>query len=150
MGAMDGVSRMLGMLLLVAAGAMAAMAVVPSSASASGPAIMVSPAVVRAGATVTISGSVPTTGAAACARPDPVTITSTAALFPEGGFGPTVPRNASGDFSVAYRVPTSTPAGSYVLGLRCAGGNVGVSVTLQVAHTVAPAPAVPGQPHFTG
>jgi hypothetical protein len=151
MGAMDQLTRMLGAMLLVAAGAMAAMAALPVPASAAGPSIVVAPTTVAAGGTVTISGSVPTTGAKACALPEGVTITSSEALFPNGGFGPTVARDATGAFSLTYRVPTSTPPGSYGLGLRCAGGNVGVSATLAVtAVSPAPAGAVSGQANFTG
>jgi hypothetical protein len=115
---------------------------------AAGSTITVSPSTVPAGGTVTISGSVPTTGTGSCAPSDGATLTSTEALFPNGGFGPTVPRTSSGSFSTTYVVPASTPAGTYQIGMRCGGGNVGISATLTV--TSSAAGAVPGQPGFTG
>jgi hypothetical protein len=87
---------------------------------------------------VIISGSVSTSQCAASAQ---VTLTSTGALFPPDGFGPMVARNASGAFSTAYTVPASTPPGSYHIGLRCAGGNVGVSAALQVTAQVIRVPS---------
>ena len=116
--------------------------------AAAGSTISVSPSTVAAGGAVTISGSIPTSGAGSCVAGEGVTLTSTQALFPQGGFGPTAPRSASGSFSVPYQVPTSTPAATYSIGMRCGGGNVGISATLVV--TVATAQPVPGQPGFTG
>jgi hypothetical protein len=113
-------------------------------ASAAGPSVSVSPSMVSRGATVTISGVVPTTGAEACAPSDPVTVISSAALFPGDGFGPNATRDASGNFSVVYRVPSTTPATTYVITLRCGGGNVGVSTDLIVTS------AVTAQPNLTG
>jgi hypothetical protein len=115
--------------------------------AAAGSTITVSPSTVPAGGTVTISGSVPTTGTGSCAPGDGVTLTSTEALFPKGGFGATVPRTSSGSFSTTYVVPATTPSGSYQIGMRCGGGNVGVSATLTVTGA---AGAVPGEPGFTG
>ena len=57
---------------------------------------------------------------------------------------PTPPRDASGSFSVVYRVPSTTPAATYVITLRCGGGNVGVSTNLIVTS------AVTAQPNLTG
>jgi hypothetical protein len=59
-------------------------------------------------------------------------ITSHAALFPPDGFGPSLSRNAAGAFQTSYTVPTSTPPGTYTIGLRCDGGNLGVGATLRV------------------
>jgi hypothetical protein len=125
------------------------LAVVTTStpAGAAAATIAVSPSTVAAGATVTITGSIPTTGTPSCAASEGVTLVSTQALFPQGGFGPTAPRDASGAFTISYAVPTSTPAGSYDIGMRCGGGLVGVSATLQVTGGTR---AVPGQPRFTG
>jgi alpha-L-fucosidase len=107
--------------------------------------IAVSPSTVPAGGTVTISGSVPTTGSASCAPGDAAMITSVAALFPPDGFGPQAARDTQGGFSVSYTVPASTPPGTYALGVRCGGGNVGVStdltVTAQVQRVPSGAPA---------
>lgn len=91
--------------------------------------ISVSPSTVSPGGTVHISGSVSIQG---CPQSDDATITDSSALFPPDGFGPSVPRNSSGDFATDYTVPTSTPPGSYTLGVRCGGGNVGVSAQLHV------------------
>src|SRR5438132_12571389 len=47
-------------------------------------------------------------------------------LFPPDGFGPTAARDSHGAFALTYTVPTSTPAGTYQIGARCGGGNIGV------------------------
>jgi len=75
---------------------------------------------------------VPVSGTRSCAAGDPVELTSTAALFPPDGFGLQVARDAAGNFHTTYTIPTATPPGTYSIGLRCGGGNVGVSVPLQV------------------
>src|SRR5689334_20052633 len=80
-------------------------------ALAAGSTISVAPATAAAGQTVVISGSVPVTG------------------------------DGSGAFRANYRVPATTAAGTYEIGLRCGGGNVGVHTTLRVT---APAPPAPG------
>ncbi len=94
--------------------------------------VSVSPSTVVAGGTVVITGTIPTTGDQSCLQDDAAIITSTGALFPPDGFGPQASRDASGAFHIAYTVATSTPAGTYAIGLRCGGGNVGVSTTLRV------------------
>jgi hypothetical protein len=115
--------------------------VAPSQAS-----IMVSPSTAAQGDTVTISGHVP---------PSPgecselVRLTD-AELFPPDGFGPQVPLDAKGGFVTIYTIPADTPPGTYSIGMRCGGGNVGVSATLQVTQAAAPAAPVPAQPSFTG
>lgn len=103
-----------------------------ASPAAAAAAISVTPSTAAPGGTVTISGSIPTTGTPSCAPGDSVTVTSLAALFPPDGFGPQAPRGASGSFQLSYTIPSSTPAGSYTVGMRCGGGNVGVSATLTV------------------
>ncbi len=134
---------MAGAGVLLAASAVATPAFV-GVASAAGPSVSVSPSMVARGATVTFSGVVPTTGAEACAPADAVTVISSAALFPGDGFGPSATRDASGNFSVVYRVPGTTPAATYAITLRCGGGNVGVSTNLIVTS------AVTAQPNLTG
>ena len=111
-------------------------AVVTSAAMLAAPAysakkasISVSPTSVPAGSTVHISGSIPVKG---CPASDGATVTAEAVLFPPDGFGPTAEREPNGDFALDYTVPTSTPAGSYDVGLRCGGGNVGVAASLTV------------------
>ena len=91
--------------------------------------ISVSPTRVPAGSTVHISGSIPVKG---CPASDGATVTADAVLFPPDGFGPSAERDSNGDFALDYTVPTSTPAGSYDVGLRCGGGNVGVGASLTV------------------
>ena len=103
----------------------------PASASASA-SITISPESAAQGEQVTVAGNVPATGSASCSAGASAQLTSTADLFPAGGFGPHAVRDANGDFSVVYTIPASTPAGAYDIGIRCAGGNVGVSATLRV------------------
>jgi LPXTG-motif cell wall-anchored protein len=94
-------------------------------------ALTVSPSTAAPGHTVTFSGNVPVTGPDECA-PGSVRITSTPGLFPPDGFGPEVPRDANGDFETTFTIPANTPPGSYQIGVRCGGGNVGISATLDV------------------
>jgi hypothetical protein len=53
-------------------------------------------------------------------------------LFPPDGFGPGVPSNPSGNFSMTYTIPASTPLGTYQIGMRCGGGNLGGGGRLSV------------------
>jgi hypothetical protein len=108
--------------------------VTPAALAAS--TIAVSPASATQGASVTISGNVPVTGAPSCPSGASAQLTSTAGLFPPDGFGPQAARDTQGNFTTSYTIPASTPAGSYEIGIRCAGGNVGVSATLQVIRPV--------------
>ncbi len=87
---------------------------------------------------------VPTSGAQACVPPHAVTVVSSAALFPGDGFGPNATRDASGAFSVVYRVPATTPAATDTTMLRSGGGNVGVSASLIVTNAVTAAPNLTG------
>lgn len=105
-----------------------------SPAAASGD-ISVDPSTAAPGDTVTIAGTVPTDG---CPSGDGAQLTSTDVLFPPDGFGPQAPRDANGKFSIQFAIPATTPPGSYSIGVRCGGGNVGISAGLTVA---APAPA---------
>lgn len=92
----------------------------------------VSPSPASPGDSVTIAGTVPTTGPSACPVSDPAQLTSTSELFPPDGFGPQAARAASGKFTTDYVLPASTPLGDYRLGVRCGGGNVDIGVTLHV------------------
>jgi hypothetical protein len=94
--------------------------------------ISVYPTTVPAGGTVHVSGSIPVKG---CPASDGATVVGQAALFPPDGFGPTTKRDANGDLALDYTVPTSTPAGTYNVGLRCGGANVGVAASLTVTNT---------------
>jgi hypothetical protein len=110
------------------------------------PSIMVSPSTAAPGDTITISGN-----ASACsAEGNEVRLTSTVDLFPPDGFGPLLPLDANGDFETTYTIPADTPPGTYSIGLRCGGGNVGVSTTVHVTRAAAPAVPVPAEPSFTG
>lgn len=100
--------------------------------------ISVSPSRVPSGGVVHISGSVSTQG---CPVSDSATIVGTDTLFPPDGFGPAVARDSQGAFATTYTVPASTPAGTYQIGLRCGGGNVGVTAALTVTDAPIGAPA---------
>lgn len=99
------------------------------------PSIAVAPTSVQPGASVTISGVVPVAGTVFCPSGTATQLTSTSALFPPDGLGPKVARDAGGKFSTTYTVPTTAALGSYSIGVRCGGGNVGVEANVQVATT---------------
>lgn len=98
--------------------------------------ITVTPSVVAAGSVVHITGFV---NPQVCPAPGGAVLTG--ALFPGATFGPQVDRNSQGAFDLAFTVPTSTPAGTFDIGLRCGGANTGVTTTLQVTAAPAGAPA---------
>jgi hypothetical protein len=104
------------------------------------PSITVSPTSAPAGHAVTIAGVVPTTGAAFCPAADAAQLTST--LFPSG-LGPQVTRNATGGFSTSYTIPAATSPGTFSIGIRCGGANVGVTATLKVTTATATTTTVP-------
>jgi hypothetical protein len=133
--------------LAVTVGAVAP-ALLPGSAFPAGSSISVSPASIPAGGTVSVSGVVPTSGTPSCA-PGPATLTDSAALFPPDGFGPQAARNASGQFHVTFHVSASAPPGTYSVGVRCGGGNVGVATSLTVTRA-RPAAPIGGMPRTTG
>jgi hypothetical protein len=127
---------------LVAAGALALSLVTPPVAAAASPTaatvqaharLSVRPHKVHPGGHVLITGLIPTSGPQSCPAGDNATPTSSAALFPPDGFGPAAPRSNSGRFRIRYAVPSSTPPGTYRIGVRCGGGDVGISTTLRVA-----------------
>jgi hypothetical protein len=89
----------------------------------------VSPSSAAPGDTVALSGNHPI--ARDCA-PGAAILTSMENLFPPDGFGPGVPSDASGNFSMTYTIPTSTPPGTYQIGMRCGGGNLGGGGRLSV------------------
>ena len=128
--------------LALACGAMTSL-LVASPALAQG-AMTVSPSSIAPGGTVTISGSVPVTGAASCPAGDPAQLTSIADLFPPDGFGPQAPRDATGAFRTGYTVPPTTKPGTYTIVVRCGGANTGIAANLRIieatSNTTAPAP----------
>jgi hypothetical protein len=96
--------------------------------------LQVNPRSVVAGDTVVVSGSVgPAPAGSACA---------TSVMLLSRAFAPTeefagVPAVAaavkpSGTFAATTRIPRSTPAGTYTIGGRCGGENLGTSATLTV------------------
>jgi hypothetical protein len=111
-----------------------------TSGQQQGASISVSPSTIPVGGTVIFRGVVPTSGSAACPQSD-LAILTDSSLFPQGGIGPQGSRNASGAFQVNYQVPTSVPPGTYSVGVRCAGGNVGVSTSLRVTSQVLVVPS---------
>jgi hypothetical protein len=111
------------------AGLAAAMLGAAPAYAAKKPSVSVSPSTVSAGGTVHISGSIPVQG---CPASDGATVTGLDVLFPPDGFGPTATRDSNGDFALDYTVPTSTPADTYSVGIRCGGANVGVAASLTV------------------
>ena len=132
-----GVAATVALLVVIAAGP----AYAGQNASGS---IFVSPSDVPAGGTVHITGSVDPQG---CPTSDSAIPTSDDSLFPGDGFGPATARNSQGAFALDYTVPTSTPAGTYQIGLRCGGGNVGVFASLQVDPIGGPATGAGGTAH---
>jgi hypothetical protein len=147
----DGGKRAIVRAFLAAAGVAATVAVL---VVAGGPAyagqnangsIFVSPSEVPAGGTVHITGSVDPQG---CPTSTPAIPTSSDDLFP-GSFGPAMARNSQGAFALDYTVPTSVPPGTYQIGLRCGGGNVGVFASLQVDPIGGPATGAGGTAHET-
>ena len=104
-------------------------------------AISVSPSSAPQGGTITISGNVPVSGNAPCAAGDAAQLTSSSDLFPPDGFGPQAARDATGNFQTQYVIPATTPAGNYSIGVRCGGGNVGITASLQVTGSRGPLPA---------
>jgi hypothetical protein len=129
--------------------ASAAAVLVAAPAYAKSASISVSPSSVPPGGVVHISGSIPTKD---CAASNGATITGQSALFPPDGFGPTVTRDANGDFAVDYTVPATTPPASYSVGLRCGGANMGVFATLTVTAVPigGPATGLGGTAHASG
>src|SRR5919199_4473726 len=109
--------------LIGGAAVLAAVLIAAPAYAAKKASISVSPSTVPAGGTVHVSGSVPVKG---CPASDGATVVGQAGLFPPDGFGPTTKRDANGDLALDYTVPTSTPAGTYNVGLRCGGAHVGV------------------------
>jgi hypothetical protein len=101
-----------------------------SSLTAATPSLSVSPAAVRAGAEVRLSGS-----ADGCTAGSKVFLLSRAFVRRHEFAGvPAVLANvhAGGAFKVWTTIPRSRRPGRYVITARCGGGNLGVSVSLRV------------------
>lgn len=95
---------------------------------AGGPAatLTISPADVGPGRPVMIEGTLPETSCPAGVR---AVLTGRPGLFPPDGTGPDAPR---GPFRIRYRVPMSTEAGTYQIGVRCGRGLLARLATLRV------------------
>ena len=134
-----GCVALVGALVVSALWAVAA----PATAATTPPSrVTVTPAVVGRGGLVIISGSVspvtcPVPGGGA---PGGSILTSDNGLFPPDGFGPDLPRNASGGFSTPYTLPITVTPGTYTVGLRCGGGAVGAFANLLVTSQQVSAP----------
>lgn len=102
------------------------------------PSLSVTPATAAAGAMVTFSGQVPTSGGVvSCPAGDATQLTGSAALFPPAGAGPVLNRGGNGTFSQPYQIPANTPAGTFTIELRCGAAGLVVSTSLQVTRTAA-------------
>jgi hypothetical protein len=150
--------RFLTMILAITATALVAVGVAAAAAETASPpsagrreaqaTIAASPSTAAPGSTVTVSGNAaPAPGECS----DGVTITSTSALFPPDGFGPVAPMATDGDFETTVTVPADTPPGSYQIGARCGGANVGIGATLEVTPSAAlAATPVESEPDYRG
>ena len=102
----------------------------PTSATAAGPTIEVTPHSVRAGQIVRIHGIAP-----GCPAGDEVTLISEAFSHAHDFAGlPAVFARVGdhGAYSVRTRIPAGRRAGSYRITGRCGGGNLGVAASLRV------------------
>jgi hypothetical protein len=107
-------------------------AVLASSAAfgAAAPTIRVSPSSLRAGQIVRVYGVVP-----GCPRGEKVTLTSQAFAGAQRYAGVpaiTATVGTGARYSVRTRIPSTRRPGTYRIGGRCGGGNLGVSATLRV------------------
>jgi len=94
------------------------------------PSLAVAPSTVRAGGSVTISGS-----AADCPVGDTVTVLSHAFVHTHDFAGvPAVltPVRTGGSFRTTTTIPNSRKAGRYIVTARCGGGNLGVAAYVTV------------------
>ncbi len=124
---------------LFAAAVMVALLLAGGSAyAAQDGSISVSPSSLPPGGKVQIIGSIPSK---LCPASDSAIPVATADLFPPDGFGPEAARSSKGAFALSYTVPTSIPAGTYEIGVRCGGGLIGATAALRVTAVPIGAPA---------
>ena len=88
-----------------------------------------------AGATVTVTGVVPTAGTVSCPAGTDLQLTSSTALFPPSGLGPQAARASNDSFRASFTVASATASGTYSIGVRCAAGNTVLAESLQVTAT---------------
>lgn len=97
--------------------------------------INVSPGTVAPGGNVRLSGDVLAGGTPGCEVPGTVTLISDAfaGLEEFAGVGAVnLPVDATGTFDSTVTLTSSVAAGTYSIGGRCGGGNLGVSATIVV------------------
>ena len=95
-------------------------------ASPAGGSLTAGPASVPRGGSVTFTG----TGCGPSAR-----VFLISSLFPGHAYGVgaiATTARANGSFRSAYRIPRTRKRGTYVVTVRCGGGNLGVAVTIHV------------------
>ena len=106
--------------------------VVPAGAAS----IVATPNTVTIGGTLTLSGDVLVNGTlAGCPPPDTVILISGA--FPGNDYGPgqgavRIPVDSTGHFTGTVVVNPSAGPGTYTIGGRCGGGNIGVDARVTV------------------
>ena len=129
-----------GMAVAMCGFALAVLVAVPAGAAsrAGSPSISVSPASVPAGGTVTFSGTFAIS--ADCGADDARLVSEDQIFPPDGVTGLHVHRDASGHFAIVHTVPATARPDTYAIGMRCGGGNVGVSATLRVTAQVSSTP----------
>jgi LPXTG-motif cell wall-anchored protein len=114
----------------MATSAIAAFVLLVGAGPAAAASINVSPTSVPAGGSVTVSGS----ASPGCGQ-EKVTLHSKAFSHENDFAGlPAIfaTSEANGDFSVSTQIPSNRAPGTYTIGGRCGGGNLGVQASLQV------------------
>jgi len=105
----------------------------PAAVAATKASVKVSPATVKAGKTVRVYGSVGT----GCAKGDAVTLYSKAFKGSKHEFAgiPAVfaKQDKHHNFSIHVAIEKTVKKGSYTIGGRCGGGNLGSAATLKVS-----------------
>jgi hypothetical protein len=134
-------ARTLGLALAVAVAALGA------QAHAAGAAGLVNLAALTApqGGTITVAGNVSTSSNCPAGASVQLTATPTTGLFPNG-LGPHAARDANGNFVATFTIPTTTPAGTYTIGVICGSTTVGSTQTLTVTASTPTKPAITTSP----
>jgi len=105
------------------------MTVFGTSAAAQQASLHVTPSVVSAGGSVTVRGT---------CEPNAPGVVFSNAFFEDpthdfaGEGAATFMSDASGNFSAVAQIPSSKAPGTYSIGARCGGGNLGISLSLRV------------------
>jgi LPXTG-motif cell wall-anchored protein len=120
-------------LTTLAVGLLAALSV--SSPTAQAASIVVSPTTVAPGGTVRLSGDTLVGGTPGCGAPSHVLLVSEAfvGLGEFAGTGAVdLPVDATGHFDSTVTLSPTVAEGTYLIGGRCGGSNIGVSATLEI------------------